>query len=217
MVTINLHTHHALPENQQGILSHSIVEPFKPIDKQSYSVGLHPWDIFKVENNWLAHLKEALSNEKVIAIGECGIDHAIDIPIDVQTELFEDQIKLAETHQLPLIIHAVRSYAELLYLRKKHQAKQAWILHAYNGNLQTTQMLLKYDFYFSIGEGLLKFKKDWLSIIRIIPLNKLFVETDASALDINMLYERIAQLYGIEKSQLEEQVFQNYNNLFLQS
>ncbi|MFV0366718.1 MAG: TatD family hydrolase [Mangrovibacterium sp.] len=212
--TINFHVHHPLPASYQGVVSSSIVQPFEPLAQQVYSVGLHPWDIIKVESNWLECLEKLLQHNQVVAIGECGIDHALDIPVILQTELFEDQIRLSEKYQKPLIIHAVRSYFELIYLRRKHQATQPWIIHNYNGNLQTTQQLLNYQFLFSFGTAMEKSKKNYQTIIRAIPLNRLLVETDNSHVNIELLYERGAQILGIEVTDLKEQIHQNFINLF---
>lgn len=210
---INLHTHQLLGKDELGLISHSIVDAFSIQSDHRYSVGLHPYDIARAENNWLEELEKVLQQTQVVAIGECGIDHAIDVPIYFQTELFENQILLAEKNHVPMIIHAVRSYFELIYLYKKHKVNQAWVIHAYNGNLQTTHQLLPYRFYFSIGEALLKYQKDWYSIINTIPIDRVFIETDNSQLKIEKLYQRVAEIYAIDVELLKEQVYKNFIDL----
>lgn len=215
MPFVNFHIHAPLPPNQQGIVSHSIVQPFAPVAGQFYSVGMHPYDLPKAGNSWLEDLKALIERSQVVAVGECGIDHSIsrNIPIEVQTEIFEMQIALAEEYRLPLIIHAVRSYFELIYLRKKHRAKQPWIIHGYNGNLQTTHQLLQQDFLFSIGEAVLNPRKQWAVIINTIPKNRLLVETDDSYVNVELIYERLSELYNLGNEELKAQVKQNFINV----
>ncbi|MFV0521532.1 MAG: TatD family hydrolase [Mangrovibacterium sp.] len=212
MKIINFHTHSILKGNILGFVNHSVTNPFNPVFEQIYSVGLHPWDILKTENDWCSKIEETLTDKQVQALGECGIDFAIDTPINVQYEVFERHIELSSRYNLPLIIHAVKSYSELIHFSKKHNASQPWIIHGYNGNIQTTHQLLHHNFMFSIGDNL-RFKKDWNNIINLIPLNRLFVETDNSDIDIEILYEKIAYILKIEIDELKTQVYQNYINL----
>lgn len=213
MPLVNFHSHHPLPSTQVGLISHSIIMPFEPKERQLYSVGLHPYDISSVAPQWLDDLRQAASAAQVGAIGECGIDRGIAVPVNLQLELFTQHIRLAEQLQKPLLIHAVRAYADLLFLKKKHQPLSPWIIHGYQGKLINTKQLVAHDFYFSIGEALLQQKKDWESIVRLIPPARLLVETDASLLSVGEIYRKLADLCGMMVGDLEKQVYQNYKRI----
>ncbi len=213
MKIVNLHTHNVLVDTQLGFVNHSCIENLVIKKEQIYSVGLHPLDILNANENWVQILEKQLQNNEVMAIGECGIDRRINIQVPTQINYFEKQIKLAKEYSLPLIIHSVRSYSDLLLLHKKNKPSNPWILHAYTGNLETTKQLIKHNFYFSIGEQLIRSKKDWSKILNLIPHNRLFFETDAANINIMLIYKRASELLSLSFNDLVENVHHNFQNL----
>ena len=85
----------------------------------NYSIGIHPWyiDEKRVDSD-LAIINEKLQFPHCLALGECGLDKRIEIPMQLQLEVFEKQISIAETHQKPLVLHLVAAFDELLALKE---------------------------------------------------------------------------------------------------
>ncbi len=215
MKLVNLHSHFELPTNQLGLVNHSVLLPFEPKDGQRYSAGLHPWDLDEAtDDNWLQMLEVIIQNPQVLAIGECGIDRSLETPIDRQIACFLPHVELAEKYSKPVILHAVRSYSDLLQLKKKQNATTPWILHGYQGNTETTKQLAKYNFCFSIGTALLNDRQKLNQSLAEIPLNQLFFETDESTVNIESIYIFAAEQLNIPLQKLQKQVFDNYQRIF---
>lgn len=215
MKLINLHTHFPLTGQQIGLVNHNVLLPFEPKEDQRYSVGLHPWDLDQVTNNqWLETLESLLAHPQVLAVGECGIDRRLETPLEKQVRFFRLQVELAEKLGKPLILHAVRSYSDLLQLKKQSGSKLPWILHGYQGGVETTKQLAQMDFCFSLGAALLNDRQKLNQSLREIPLSQLFFETDESAENIESIYIFAAGQLKTTAEKLNNQVLKNYQRIF---
>lgn len=218
MKWINLHTHKPLPENQTGLVSHPAQCEFLPLPGQLYSVGLHPWDITEASTNeWLQQVALLSAHPQVLAIGECGLDRLIDTPLRQQQAAFIQQVEMAEQQQKPLIIHAVRSYADLLHLKKGLHSQLPWILHGYNGHPETTRQLIRQGFYFSVGPSLLKNNEQLNQSLRLVPAQHLFIETDENPVNPESIYIFAASIRGCTTEELQSQIWENFQRIFNQS
>lgn len=216
METINLHTHTPLPAGQRGLLNQSVLHPFAPGQTHYYSVGLHPWDLQEATGTpWIADLYHMANHPRILAIGECGLDRNIETPLEQQTNFLRPQIKLADELQKPLILHAVRTFSELMLLKRQLQSRVPWVLHGYNGNSTTSRQLLKQDIYFSIGKAILNNNPKLNESLRIIPLSRLFFETDTTAVDIESIYTFAAELLNMDLEELQGQIAENFQRIFL--
>ncbi|MGD9930266.1 MAG: TatD family hydrolase [Mangrovibacterium sp.] len=214
MKLVNLHTHLPLGNNQTGLINHPAQLDFLPKPGQYYSAGLHPWDIPDEGAIELLEQLARLSNHpQVLAIGECGIDRSIETPIDLQQAIFTQQIELAENLHKPLIIHAVRTYSDLLQLKKSSRSTVPWILHSYSGNAETTRQLIKQGFFFSFGAALLKNQAKLNQSLLLVPPGRLFLETDESTVNIESIYIFAASLFGMAVSELQTTVFDNFQRI----
>ena len=114
MQFFNLHTHKF--SNNPNILELVNQYPWEfDAAIPNYSIGIHPWHI--QENRLESDLKiieEKLQLKECLALGECGLDKRIEIPMEFQIELFEKQIQLAEKYQKPLVLHLVAAFDELI-------------------------------------------------------------------------------------------------------
>ena len=162
----------------------------------------------------LNKLKENLQQSQVVALGEAGLDKTHKGSFERQINVFERQIELSEALQKPMILHDVRSHSEILALRKKHKAKQPWILHGFNGSKQDIQQLTGQGLYLSIGESLLHPERKIHKSLKTIPLDKLFLETDMAEIGIVSVYEAAAKLLDIDIVVLKTQIFSNFARLF---
>lgn len=212
---IDIHTHKTSTNTETNLFLKNIILPDQPIPEEGiYSAGWHPWFIEKVSLNEIEkNLTKVSRMPQVIALGECGIDRAIHTPLEIQLQVFEMHLKLAALVQKPVILHAVRSYSDVLQLLKKLQFRLSIIFHDYRGNEQQTAQLLKFNSYFSFGEALLKYP-NMEDKIRVIPGNRLFLETDESELSIEKIYLSAATALNLSVDELAEQIDQNYTTLF---
>lgn len=215
MPLVNIHTHHQQPGDSIQLINHLPQQAFPEHSDASYSSGLHPWYIRDTNNNALLEKLELLAAQnQIMAIGECGLDRTIETPLQLQEELFIQQVELAERYQKPLILHVVKSYPDIIRIKKSRKSSIPWILHAYQGNQQTTQQLLAHDFYFSFGTQLLRRPQKLQNSLKQIPLEKLFFETDDSTEKIETIYIFAAQILGLTVTALQELVFNNYQRIF---
>ena len=150
---INVHTH----KTSDGQLS-LINAPYEGLWPKSeyYSYGLHPWDIGILNAvHEFEMIKKYCSERKILAVGEIGIDRAIHASIETQSNLFIEQLGIAEWYGLPVIIHCVRAYSDILEIKKKRKHTTPWILHGFAGNFQTAEQLILAGCFLSFGSKLL--------------------------------------------------------------
>ncbi|OYT10420.1 MAG: hypothetical protein B6I18_09240 [Bacteroidetes bacterium 4572_112] len=213
---IDIHTHNALSDSQAGIQSFCIQDiSFNQQWPSSFSVGIHPWHIHKVDVTQALKQLEYIACEKDMkAIGECGLDRAIARNFDLQLSAFISQIKIAEAFDKPMIIHNVRAFSDFLSILKNEKPAIPFVFHAFNGNKDILNKLMRFNVYFSIGADVLKDNSKALRILPFIPLNRLFIETDEWEGDIAELYQKISELKSIDVEKLKNQLYYNYKNIF---
>ena len=186
--------------------------------------GVHPWEVSRhfdwSEAKWrnLLQLDEisplpAVGRNDVAAIGEVGLDKVHKETFEKQIEVFEEMIKLSEDYRKPMIIHCVRAYSEIIEVRKKTKATMPWVIHGFNSSVETMRQLLKHDMYISLGEIMYRNDNQAIKILKDIPLERLFLETDVSGRDIRDVYAKAAELMGCEVDFLCKQIFENYGRL----
>lgn len=209
----DIHTHRVGDESVDNI---TYILNFFPEDFQQaehyggnvlFSCGVHPW-YSDGANVPLLLLEEVLKNERVVAVGEAGLDKLQGAAMDVQELVFKRQIELSERVGKPLVIHSVRSWDMFFEIHKECAPIQPWILHGYRGKPELTKRLAGLGFYFSVGEY---FNVDSVSII---PKEKLLCETDESELSIVEVYGRVADALRVNREEFVQMVEQNIESLF---
>ena len=174
-----------------------------------YTYGIHPW---RLSN--LSILESLLKENKIVAIGETGLDRLHPATYDLQLEVFEQHILLSEQYQKPLIIHCVKAIPDVLRLHKKHQPSQSWIIHGFNGNADEIRQLTQRGIFFSVGESIFYPNRKITKHISSIPLDYLFLETDTSEKTIQQVYEKASELLNLPLDRLKEQIFANFASLW---
>ena len=212
---IDIHTHSANP--QDDVIQIVNLDLEQPCPEQGYySYGIHPWALdnadFQVDEA-LNKLKENLQQPQVIALGEAGLDkfHA---DIEQQIRLFERQIVLSENLKKPMILHDVKSHNEIVALRKKHRAKQPWIVHGFNGTAQDAAQLTRQGIFLSVGESLLHPDRKIYNSLKTIDIVYIFFETDMAEIGIETVYEAAAKLLEIDVSEIKTKIFSNFARIF---
>ena len=179
-----------------------------------FSAGLHPWDIDNVDPEQCMQAIEVAAKQKnMLAVGECGLDRLITTDFALQEQYFQQHIHIAEKCHKPLIIHCVRAYSDLMRIKKASKSELPWIIHGFAGNLDTTLRLISHNFYFSVGERLLN-DKNKQDILRTIPPDRLFLETDNGDIPIVKIYLLAAQALNIDQEALIQITDSNFKRIF---
>lgn len=151
------------------------------------TVGVHPHDADK-KIDW-NEFRELAKHQKVVAIGECGLDffrnqEAQNSKFEIrnkQKEIFEKQIKIALELNKPLMIHCREAHKEVLEIvssSKFHASRLRAHIHFFTGTWEEAQKYLELGFSLSF-DGPITFSSDYDETIRKMPLDKIMVETDA--------------------------------------
>lgn len=211
---IDIHTHQ-LPQVPGEAIVNCYPETFVPQEGGWYSVGVHPWRIAETiaDMKYLSFghpeaLLSLLSHPQVVAIGEAGLDRLIDTPMQLQGGVFKHQAELSMRLDKPLIIHSVKALDEVLMLKRKLNPSNPWIIHGFRGKAALAEEFLRHGFYLSFGE---KYQADAL---RVVPLDRLFIETDESPVPVAELYERAAAVRGVSSGEFSEAVRENIGKVF---
>jgi len=144
------------------------------------TVGVHPHDASKATPQTFAAMEALAAYERVLAIGEIGLDYHYDFsPRDVQHEVFVAQLKLAEKAGKPIVIHTREAWDDTLRLLREHWAGGG-IMHCFSGGPAEARQALDLGFYLSFG-GVLTFPKAEAlrEAARMAPEDRLLLETDA--------------------------------------
>jgi len=212
---IDIHTHSLKKSDAIQLFNQPIEEKFQ---SNLCSIGIHPWHIDIANDTMqLMQLETHLKNKDVIALGECGLDKLIDLPIATQEAVFKAQIVLAENYNKPLIIHCVKAFDDLLRIRKEMKISVPMIIHGYNNNKEIALQLLKSGCYFSFGKALFDTNSNASQVISQIPSDKLFLETDAADTTIENIYAAASSILNLEMDALKKIISINFKNVFLHS
>lgn len=180
-----------------------------------YSIGIHPWYID--ENRLELDLKiieQKLQLKECLALGECGLDKRIEIPMELQIEVFERQIALAEKYQKPLVLHLVAAFDELIELKNRLAVSVPIVIHGFSKSEQLAKQLIDKGFYLSFGKYLLR-NPELETVFQSVPKDKFFLETDTIEENLEQVYELAAQYKKTSLVQMQEQVELNWNAVFV--
>jgi TatD DNase family protein len=179
-----------------------------------YSIGIHPWYIneSRLESD-LQFIETKLQLPECLALGECGLDKRIDIPMSLQIAVFEKQIALAEKYQKPLVLHLVAAYQELVEIKNRLNISVPIILHGFSKNKQIAKQMIDNGFYLSFGKYLLR-NPELKEVFLSVPNDRFFLETDTIEETLEEVYTLAAQYKGITIEALQTQVNKNWKKLF---
>jgi TatD DNase family protein len=192
------------------------------------TAGVHPEEAGPDYLDKFNRLVEFIKNNKVYAIGECGLDYYWDITYkEEQKELLKLQCDLALKNDLPIIIHMREATKDTYDILKDYKGLRG-VMHCYSGSYEMAKEFIKLGFYISLG-GPVTFKnaKEPKLIAKEIPLEKLLIETDCPFLAptpyrgkrnessyVKLVCEAIAELRGISFDSVEKATEENTKELF---
>lgn len=208
---INIHKHNIEHQNCLEIINILEKDAQKIIFEHPslyFSVGIHPCSINQNISQRINLIEQLSQHKQVLAIGEIGLDKRSKTDINTQKEIFITQVQIAEKAQKPIIIHCVKAYQEILEIKTKLKPNIPFIFHGFRGNQQLAKQILNQNCYISVGE---KFNPE---TIQIIPVNKLFIETDESLKKIEDIYQHIAHIRETNSDELLEKITKNFKIIF---
>jgi len=194
------------------------------------AVGVHPHDVSDMKEEDLEYLLHFSAYEKVVAIGEIGLDYHYDYsPRSIQKLWFREQLKLAKELELPVIIHSREASRDTFdIIMEAELCDCTGVIHCYSGSAEMALEYVKKGFYIGVG-GVITFKnaKKLIETVEAIPLDKILIETDAPYLapvphrgkrnDSRYLPEvikAIAKIKGVTPEEVEEVTYNNGKKLF---
>lgn len=169
------------------------------------TAGIHPWD---VENS---SIDESIF-QGAQAIGEIGLDYACKVNRQRQEEFFKQQLLIAQRLKLPVVIHCVRAFEQVLKILQSYTLRGV-IFHGFIGSKELATEVIKRGYFLSFGERTFRSQKT-IEALRNTPLENLFLETDVSDIPIEEIYAKTAQITGVDMNTLIHSITNNYNKLF---
>ena len=194
------------------------------------TIGIHPHEADKNNINSEFFVKNLDENKKIIGIGETGLDFYYDnSDREKQIESFKIHIEAALSANIPIIIHSRNAEEKTFELLNEYKDQKLKILmHCFTGSQKFAEQLLKFNSYFS-ASGIITFKnsEELQKTFKFLPLDKVLIETDSPFLApvpnrgkknepsfIDFTATKLAEIKGIEKSEIIKITTDNFNNLF---
>ena len=192
------------------------------------SVGVHPHEAINVTEDDYETIKNWLQHEKVVALGEIGLDFYYDFsPRDIQRQVFKKQLKICENITKPVIIHSRDASQEVFDTIKDSKVRKG-VIHAYSGSLEMALEYIKMGFYIGVG-GVLTFKNanKLLNVVENIPLESILIETDSPYLspvpvrgtrnnsqNLKYIVKKISEIKQIEEEIVEKTTLETAKKFF---
>ncbi len=193
------------------------------------AVGIHPDEVGSLNEERFQQMKELCKQEKVVAVGEIGLDYYWDNEShDVQKEWFVRQLDLARELNLPVLIHSREAAADTMEIIKKHGQGLRGVIHCYSYSKEQAKEYVKMGYYIGVG-GVVTFKnaRKLKETVEEIPLTSIVLETDCPYLApvpfrgkrnnssyIKYVAEEIAEIKGISYEAVVEQTEKNARDLY---
>lgn len=194
------------------------------------AVGVHPHDAAEAGENYLQELQDMAVQDKVVAIGEMGLDYYRNLsPKEIQQRVFREQIRLAAKLEKPIIIHDREAHGDVMdILREEDVGASKGVLHCFSGSLEMARECLEMGFYLSIAGPVTFHNANKLrDVAANVPLNRLLIETDAPYLTpephrgkrnesayVAYVGKCIAEIRGISVEELANATSDNAKRLF---
>lgn len=193
------------------------------------SIGIHPHEVESFREEDLTELRKMAKNNKVIAIGEIGLDYYYDnSPREIQKDIFKKQMNIARELKLPVIIHSRDAHGDTFDILNEFKGDVIGVMHCYSGSFEMAERYINLGYYISFaGPVTFKNAKNIKETASKVPLDKLLIETDCPYLSPeprrgkrndprNLIYiaETIASLKNISLFELVENTRNNTIKLF---
>ena len=191
------------------------------------AVGVHPHEAEDTDNNECSEICKLLNEEKVVAIGEIGLDFHYDFsPREIQIDMFEKQVKLAKELDLPIIVHDREAHEETYKILRKYGPKG--VVHCFSGSVELAKETVKLGMYIGLG-GAVTFKNAVkpVEVAKFVPMDRILLETDAPYMSpvpmrgkrctsdmIKFTAQKIAEVKELETANVIDIACENTKKLF---
>jgi len=203
-----------------------IAEKYEPVYA---AVGIHPHDVKEIGQDTYDTLGELARREKVVAYGEIGLDFFRDYaPREMQIRRFGEQLEVAQSLDLPVIIHDRQAHRETMAMLKGWKGRKRGIVHCFSGDYAMASQCIDLGFYISIP-GTVTYPKaqEIRDVVKRVPLNALLVETDSPFLPpqsyrgkrnepayVTRAAEKIAEIKEITFAEVSAETTRNARDVF---
>jgi TatD DNase family protein len=197
------------------------------------TVGVHPHNASAVSEATYIELLELAKREKVVAIGEIGLDYHYNFsPRDVQLTVFRRHLRTAREMGMPIVIHTREAWADTAQtLREEWDAKLGGVFHCFTEGPSQAEEALELGFHCGLGGVVTYPKADALrDAVKLLPLDRILLETDAPYLApvphrgkrnepsfVLRTAEKVAEIKGVSTKDLDIQTTTNFARLFRQA
>ncbi len=176
------------------------------------SIGIHPHWVLQTPENYIDLIREYASNEKIVAIGEMGLDYFWHEPKDLQKRVFRRQLEMARELDMPVIIHDREAHEDVLEILQEY--KPQGILHRYGGPVELLQKAFEWGMLVSFNNDLTypAWRQPHIDCLMATPWDRLLIETDCpyappfersdtrcESSDVRNVVKVIAQLKGVSE------------------
>lgn len=179
----------------------------QPTERTIRTAGLHPWHAEGVVS-----AEVAAAAGSVDAIGETGLDYACKSGREEQERLFREQLRIAEQHRLPVVIHCVRAFEPTMKILAGYSLP-AVIFHGFMGSQQQMRRAVARGYFLSYGWRTFVSKRA-VEALRATPDENLFFETDDTPIPIEAVYAQASTVRGSTIERLGEVTARNYERIF---
>ena len=210
--------------------SKEAIEIAKDYEFMYATVGISPNDIDNLKKEDLLEIEKLAKNKKVVAIGEIGLDYYWNKENkELQKQVFKAQIEIANRLDLPIVIHTREAIYDTLDILKNSECNKKGVFHCCPLNVDLVREGLKLGFYISFA-GPITFKnsKNAEEIIKMVPLDKILIETDSPYLspeplrgrrndsrNVKYMAQKIADVKGITLEEVSKATYKNAEELLL--
>lgn len=197
------------------------------------TVGVHPHNASAVGEATYDKLRELAQRDKVVAIGEIGLDYHYDFsPRDVQLAVFRRHLRIAREFQMPIVIHTREAWPDTVrILREEWDARLGGVFHCFTEGPAQAEEALGLGFYCGLGGVTTYPKAEALrEAVKILPVERILLETDAPYLAplphrgkrnepafVLHTAQKVAEIKGISPNELDRQTTRNFGLLFRQA
>lgn len=191
------------------------------------AVGMHPHYADAMDNACMDRLRSLLTGERIVALGEIGLDYHYDFsPRETQRLWFDRQLGLAEELALPVVLHIREAMGDCMDILRAHRSAliaNGGIMHCYSGSAETARECLDLGLMIGIG-GSLTFKnaRKLLEVAEFVPMESIVLETDCPYMTpvphrgerndpsfLNLVAEKLGEIKGIAPDEAAERAFLN--------
>ena len=214
---IDIHTHGSKSGSGvffiENLMAHEERTP-DDVPEQACTFGIHPW--FLNNNNYdqlLNSVRTVTGFSNIVALGEAGFDKLRGPDMELQRIAFEKQVIISERIKKPVFIHCVRAWDELFAVHKRLNPKMTWLVHGFRGNVELATQLLSKGMYLSFWFDFV-IRPESSQLLRSLPKERIFLETDGANIDIRTIYEKAASDLNLSVEELKSVILTNFKEFF---